>query len=180
MCAPAFETSMRGVILSYKSVKPKIAADVFIAPGAFVIGDVEIGKGSSIWFNTVVRGDVNYIRIGENTNIQDLSMVHVTTAKYPTIIGNGVTVGHRVMLHGCIIGNNCLIGMGAIILDGAEIGDNSLVAAGSLITQGKKFPPGVVIMGAPAKIVREVTPEEIQEFKRLAHHYKNLASTYIE
>ncbi len=169
---------MKGTVLSYKGVHPRIAEDVFIAPGAFVIGDVEIGEGSSIWFNTVVRGDVNYIRIGRNTNIQDLSMVHVTTAKYPTVIGDGVTIGHRVMIHGCVIGNNCLIGMGAIILDGVEIGDNSIVAAGSLVTQGKKFPSGVVIMGVPAKVVREVRPEEIEEFKRLALHYKNLASSY--
>ncbi len=169
---------MKGTVLPYKGVEPKLADGVFLAPGSFVIGDVEIGEGSSIWFNTVVRGDVNYIRIGKNTNIQDLSMVHVTTAKYPTIIGDGVTIGHRCMIHGCVIGDNCLIGMGAIILDGVEVGDNCLVAAGSLLTQGKKFPSGVLIMGAPAKVVRELRLEEIEDFKRLALHYRRLAESY--
>ena len=168
-----------GKVLPYKGVYPKIGEGVFLAEGSFVIGDVEIGDGSSIWFNTVVRGDVNYIRIGKNTNIQDLTMVHVTTAKYPTIIGDNVTIGHRAMIHGCVIGNNCLIGMGAIILDGVKIGNNCLVAAGSLLTQGKEFPDGVLIKGAPAKVARELSPEEIEMIENLAHHYRKLADTYL-
>ncbi len=168
-----------GKVLPYKGVYPKIGEGVFLAEGSFVIGDVEIGDGSSIWFNTVVRGDVNYIRIGKNTNIQDLTMVHVTTAKYPTIIGDNVTIGHRAMIHGCVIGNNCLIGMGAIILDGVKIGNNCLVAAGSLLTQGKEFPDGVLIKGAPAKVARELSPEEIEMIENLAHHYRKLAGTYL-
>lgn len=167
-------------MIAYKGVVPKIGKDVFLAEGSFVIGDVEIGDNSSIWFNTVVRGDVNYIRIGNSTNIQDLTMVHVTTAKYPTIIGDNVTIGHRAMVHGCVIGNNCLIGMGAIILDGVKIGNNCLVAAGSLVTQGKEFPDGVLIMGSPAKVVRELTEEEIKGFQRLADHYSALAKSYLK
>ncbi|BAT71597.1 conserved hypothetical protein [Thermosulfidibacter takaii ABI70S6] len=169
-----------GKMIAYKGVVPKIGKDVFLAEGSFVIGDVEIGDNSSIWFNTVVRGDVNYIRIGNSTNIQDLTMVHVTTAKYPTIIGDNVTIGHRAMVHGCVIGNNCLIGMGAIILDGVKIGNNCLVAAGSLVTQGKEFPDGVLIMGSPAKVVRELTEEEIKGFQRLADHYSALAKSYLK
>ncbi len=178
MSLPPF-SAMRGSVLPYRDKRPVLGEGVFIAPGAFVIGEVEIGDGSSIWFNTVVRGDVNYIRIGKNTNIQDLSMVHVTTAKYPTFIGDNVTVGHRVMLHGCTIDNNCLIGMGAIILDGVRVGENSIVAAGSLLTQNKEFPPGVLIMGAPARVKRELTREEIEEIARLAEHYRRLASSYL-
>ncbi|NPA15968.1 MAG: gamma carbonic anhydrase family protein [Deferribacteres bacterium] len=168
----------QGTILSYKGLTPRIEEEVFIAPSAYVIGDVVIGEKSSVWFGTIIRGDVNYIRIGKKTNIQDITMVHVTTAKYPTEIGDCVTIGHRALIHGCTIGSYCLIGMGAIIMDGAKIADNSIVAAGALIPPGKSFPEGVLIKGYPAKVARELTEEELEEIKRLAEHYYNISRNY--
>jgi len=163
----------------YKGKYPKMAMDVFVALNATVIGDVVIGEGSSVWFGSVVRGDVNYIRIGSYTNLQDNSVIHVTTAKYPTIIGDQVTMGHRVLVHGCVIGSRCLIGMGAILMDGVEIGDESLVAAGAVVTPGTKVPPRSLVRGFPAKVMRELTDEEVAEIERLAKHYANLASWYL-
>ena len=127
-------------ILPYKGKLPKIDPTVFVAPNAVIIGDVELGAHSSVWFNAVIRGDVFYIRIGSNTNIQDGSVIHVTTGLYPTVIGNSVTMGHNVVAHGCTIGDGALIGMGAIILDGAEVGEQSLIAAGTLVPMGMKIP----------------------------------------
>jgi len=166
-------------VFDFKGVKPRIGDRVFIAPNAYVIGDVEVKDEASIWFGTIVRGDVNYIRIGKKTNIQDLSMIHVTTAKYPTIIGDFVTVGHKAMIHGCVIGNYCLIGMAAVILDGVELSDYTIVAAGSLIPPGKRFPEGVLLKGAPAKVAREITEDERLEIERLAEHYYQLAQIYM-
>lgn len=141
---------------------------VYIAPGAQIVGRVRFGHHVSVWHNCVVRADVNFIRVGDNTNVQDLSMLHVTE-KDALTIGKNVSIGHSVVLHGCTIGDSCLIGMGAIILDGAVIGENSVVAAGSLVAPGKTFPPGSMIMGRPATVVRELTPEE--KFK-YANHYR--------
>ncbi len=147
-----------GNLIEYKGVEPKLSENVWIAKGAIVVGDVTVGKDCSIWFGAVVRGDVHYIKIGDRTNIQDLSMIHVTHFKKsdrsdgnPTIIGNDVTIGHKVMLHGCTVEDGCLIGMSATILDGAVIGKNSIVGAGSLVTMNKKFPPNSLIMGSPEK-----------------------------
>ena len=174
-----------GTVLSYKHHNPKLSKGVWVADGAMVIGDVEVGEDSSIWFGAVVRGDVHYIKIGKRTNIQDLSMIHVTHYKkpdrsdgFPTIIGDDVTVGHRVMLHGCTIEDNCLIGMSATILDGAVIGKNSIVGAGSLITMNKKFPPNSLIMGSPAKVVRELSDEEIAELQASAKRYVEFKNSY--
>lgn len=151
----------------YLNFFPQLGEGVFIADGAKVIGRAELADHANIWFNTVVRADVNFIRIGKNTNIQDLCMLHVTELNSLTI-GDNTSLGHSVVLHGCKIGSGCLIGMGAIILDGAEIGDHCLVAAGSLVTPGKKFPPGSMIKGRPAVVERPLTPEEIE---RISHHY---------
>jgi carbonic anhydrase/acetyltransferase-like protein (isoleucine patch superfamily) len=139
---------------------PKIHETAFVAPSADVIGDVEIGELSSIWFQVVIRGDVNSIRIGKRTNIQDHSMLHVTRKTSPLKVGDDVTVGHRVLLHGCTIGSRVLVGMGAIIMDDAEIGDDCVIGAGALVTRGKKIPSGSLVMGAPGKVVREINPEE--------------------
>ncbi len=171
---------VKGLIGAYKGMEPRLHPSVFVAPGGVVIGDVEIGEGSSVWYNSVIRGDVNYIRIGKFTNIQDLSMIHVTTEKYPTIIGDYVTVGHRVMIHGARIGNNVLVGIGSIILDDVEIADYTIVAAGTLIPPRKKFPSGVLIMGSPGKVVRELTRAEMEDFERLALHYSKLAEAHLE
>ncbi len=176
------------MIHDYKEMTPSIGEHSWIAPSADVIGDVEIGKECSIWFGAIVRGDVHFIKIGDRTNIQDLSMVHVTHYKKhrkigdgnPTIIGNDVTIGHRVMLHGCTIEDACLIGMSATILDGAVIGKESIVGAGSLVTKNKVFPPRSLIMGSPAKVVRELTDEEVKELYASAARYVKFKNDYKE
>ncbi len=142
----------------------------WVAPGAHVIGDVRIGEDVSVWFGAIIRGDNEPIRIGRRSNVQDLSVLHSDPGS-PLTIGEGVTVGHKVTLHGCTIGDNSLIGIGATILNRARIGANSLVGAGALVTEGKVFPDGVLIMGAPARVVRELTPEQIEGLKRSADHY---------
>ncbi len=174
------------MIHDFKSFTPQIDTNTWIAPSADVIGDVTIGKECSIWFGAIVRGDVHFIRIGDRTNIQDLSMIHVTHYKKerkigdgnPTIIGNDVTIGHRVMLHGCTIEDACLIGMSATILDGAVIGKESIVGAGSLVTKNKIFPPRSLIMGSPAKVVRSLTQEEVDELYASAARYVSFKEDY--
>jgi len=174
------------MILSYLEYSPSIGEKVFIAPSADVIGRCKIGKDSSVWFQTAIRADVHFIKIGERTSIQDGSMVHVTHYKKedmsdgnPTIIGNDVTVGHKVMLHGCTIEDACLIGMSATILDGAVIGKESIVGAGALVTKNKKFPPRSLIMGTPAKAVRELTDEEVAELYASARRYVEFKNNYL-
>ena len=175
------------MLLKYKNDFPKIDTTAWVAPSADIIGDVEIGEDSSIWFGCVIRGDVHFIKIGKRTSIQDMSMIHVTHFKkekkigdgYPTIIGDDVTIAHRVMLHGCKIGNACLIGMSATILDGAEIGDESIVGAGALVTGGKKFPPRSLILGSPAKVVRELSDEEVAGIYNNAKNYVDYKNDYI-
>ncbi len=166
---------VKGNVLGFNGVEPKLHSTVFIAPGAYVIGDVEIGKGSSVWYNSVIRGDANYIRIGNFTTIQDLSVIHVPTTKYPTIIGDYVTIGHKAMIHGAKIGSRVLIGIGAIILDDVEIPDYVMVAAGTLIPPRKRFPSGVLIMGSPGKVVRELTKEERNNLQEQALQYFELS-----
>jgi len=166
------------MILPYKGISPKIDPSVFIVDGADVVGDVEIGRDSSIWFGAVVRGDVNYVRIGERTNVQDNSVLHVTKETHPLVLGDDITVGHGVVLHGCTLLGRSLIGMGAIILDGAEIPEDSMVGAGALVTENKKFPPGSLILGSPARVVRELKPEEIARIKRSADNYIGYAQNY--
>lgn len=168
------------MIHSYENKKPKIAKGVFIAPGAHVIGEVVLGEQVSIWFNTVVRGDVNHIQIGSRTNIQDNSVVHVTTATHPTVVGKEVTAGHRVILHGCTIEDRALIGMGAVVMDGAVVGEEALIGAGSVVTPGTVIPPRVLAVGAPCKPLRELREEEIQFFKVSALHYCEIAENYIK
>ncbi len=175
------------MILKYKDISPTLGNKTWIAPSADVIGDVTCGSDCSIWFGCVVRGDVHYIKIGDRVSIQDLSMVHVTHYKKedrsdgnPTIIGNDVTVGHRVMLHGCTIEDACLIGMSATILDGAVIGKESIVGASALVTKNKVFPPRSLIMGSPAKLIRELTDDEVKELYASASRYVEFKNGYIE
>jgi carbonic anhydrase/acetyltransferase-like protein (isoleucine patch superfamily) len=137
-----------------------------------------MGSESSLWFQSVLRGDVNFIRIGERTNIQDLSMVHVAYQSYPTLIGNDVTVGHSVVLHACTVGNLVLIGMGSVVMDGAEIGDRVILGAGSLVTKGTKIPSGSKAFGRPAKVAGMLTEKEIEQIAFSSQHYVNLAKTY--
>ncbi len=159
-------------IYSYMNLLPNVDKSVYLAPGSKIIGDVTIGEHSSIWFNSVVRGDVNYISIGKMTNVQDLSMLHVTKDTHPLIIGDNVTIGHSVTLHGCTLKNNCFIGMGATILDGAVIEENSMVAAGALVKQNFVVPNGKLVAGVPAKIVRDLTEKEIENIHASAERYK--------
>lgn len=158
-------------IFPYKDYIPSIGKDVFLASGVKIIGNVEIGDTSSVWYNSVVRGDVHYIKIGEGTNIQDCSMLHVTNGKYPLNIGNKVTIGHSVSLHGCTLQDLCLIGIGAIVLDGAVVESKSLVAAGALVKQNFVVPSGKLVAGVPARIIRDLTSEEIIDFEASSKSY---------
>jgi carbonic anhydrase/acetyltransferase-like protein (isoleucine patch superfamily) len=156
---------------------PSIHKTCFIAETAAVIGNVVIAEGSSLWYGVTARGDYNDISIGRNTNIQDGTVVHIGS-NHPTIIGDGVTVGHGAIVHGCTIGSNVMIGMGAIILNGASVGDQSIIAAGSLVPEGKTIPSGVLAMGSPAKVIRELTGEEINGIRRSAKDYCEFARQY--
>lgn len=167
--------SERSIVLPYRGVHPTIQPCAFVAPGAVIVGDVEIGEDASVWYQCVVRGDVNRIRIGARTNLQDGTIVHVTTAKWPTIIGEDVTVGHRAVLHGCQIGAGALIGIGATVLDGAVIGAGAQVAAGALVSPRTEVPPGTLVMGVPARVKRALSDDEIADLRRQAHHYVELA-----
>ncbi|MBP2630899.1 MAG: transferase hexapeptide repeat containing protein [Firmicutes bacterium] len=165
-------------IISYKSLRPSIDSSVYVASGVVVIGDVKIDQGASIWFNSVLRGDIDRIHIGKYTNIQDNSTVHVM-GDHPTNIGDYVTVGHNAVVHGCTIGNNCLIGMGSILLGYCKIGDNCIVAAGTLITEGKIIPANSMVMGVPGKVVRTLTDEEVKAIRESAINYNLVAQEYI-
>ena len=164
---------------AFNNVSPKVHRTAFVAGDAVVIGDVEIGEDSSVWFGSVIRGDVNYIRIGARTNIQDLTVIHVTTATHPTVLEDEITVGHRVVLHGCHVESGCLIGIGAILLDGVRVGARSLVAAGSLVTPGTIIPQQSLVMGSPARVKRELTDEELANLDRSWRGYVDLKNKYL-
>ena len=168
----------QAVILPYKGIVPKLAEGVFIASGGVVIGDVELGRDTNIWFNTVVRGDVNRIRVGERTNIQDNTTVHVTSGTGPTSIGSDVTIGHNCVIHACTIGDFSLIGMGSTVLDGAVIEPRCFIAAGSVVTPGKVMPAGMMCMGSPAKPVRKLNDAELKFLEQSARDYVKTAQNY--
>jgi len=168
------------MIVTYKGITPRIHPSVFVAEGAQIIGDVEIGAGSSVWFNAVIRGDVNYIRIGERTNIQDNSVLHVTHDTYPLIIGSDVTVGHGAILHAAVIRDRCLIGMGATVLDDAKVGPYAFVAAGSLVLEHFEVPEGALVAGVPAKVKRMLTDVERNQIVQSALNYVDYVKTYRE
>ena len=170
---------MTSNIFQYKNIKPKIDKNVLIAPGAFVVGDVIIDTKTSIWFNVVIRGDVEKIRIGKNTNIQDLTMVHCTTKGFGTYIGSNVTIGHNCVIHDCNIEDNSLIGMSSTILDGAVVKKNAMLAAGSLLTQGKIVKSGEIWSGNPAKSMRKLSIKEIEFFKISADRYFKMSQEYL-
>jgi len=165
-------------IIPYKGVTPITKRGVFLASGAQIIGDLVIEEDTSIWFNTVVRADCHWIRIGARTNIQDGCVVHVSQGTFPTSIGNDVTIGHGAIIHGCTIGDGSLVGMGAIVLDGATISPNCFVAAGAVVTPGKTFPPGSMIIGTPARAVRPLKPEEIEGLRRSVDYYLDYKRHY--
>lgn len=158
------------MIAALGGIRPVIAPDAYIAPNATIIGRVTVGSGSSIWFNTVLRGDIDAITVGTDTNIQDLAMVHVDD-KTPCIIGSRVTIGHRAIVHGCLLDDECLIGMGAVIQNRAKVGSHSLVASGSVVREGFEVPPGKLVVGVPAIVKRDLTAAEIEMILRIAHRY---------
>lgn len=166
-------------VLSFNDKRPVVNNECFLAPSCIVIGDVEIGSKSSVWFGCVVRGDVFHIRIGKETNIQDNSVVHVTSHKNPTIIGNRVTVGHSVTLHGCTLKDHVLVGIGAVVLDQSEVGEWSIVAAGSIVKPGTRIPPGTLWGGSPAKEIRHLTQQERTWIEDLASSYVDLSRQYL-
>ena len=166
------------MILPFLDAYPAFDDSNYIAPTAAVIGDVTLGRYASIWHNVTVRADVNWIRIGERTNIQDNSVIHVTNRTAPTLIGNGVTVGHSVVLHGCQVEDNVLVGIGAVVLDHAVIGRDSIVGARTLVTKRIKIPPRSLVLGSPARVVRPLSEEEVASIRRYAEHYLRYSAIY--
>jgi carbonic anhydrase/acetyltransferase-like protein (isoleucine patch superfamily) len=156
-----------------------LGSGVFVADNARLIGDIEIGSDSSVWFGCVLRGDVNRIRIGARTNIQDLSVIHVNEGTHPTIVGDGVTVGHRVILHGCRVENGSLVGMGSVLLDGVVVEERAFVAAGSIVSPGTVVPAGHLVRGVPARVARELTAEELASLETSAESYCALKADYL-
>ncbi|BDG07265.1 gamma carbonic anhydrase family protein [Anaeromyxobacter paludicola] len=162
----------------FKGISPRLHPSVFAVDDALVIGDVEVGEQSSLWFGAVVRGDVNYIRIGARTNVQDQTVIHVTNGTHPTVVGDDVTLGHRVTLHGCTIQSRCLVGIGAVVMDGAVVSEDSMVGAGSLVPPSMVVPSGTLVLGSPARVKRELTREEIAFFRKSAQNYVAYAEQY--
>lgn len=167
------------MVRPYQGIWPRLGARAYVDVSAQVIGDVELGDHASVWMNAVVRGDVHQIRIGAYTNVQDNCVVHVFKALHPTLVGSHVTVGHSATLHGCRIGDHCLIAMGATILNGAEIGEESIVAAGALIPEGMLVPPRSLVMGVPAKVRRELSAEERESIRHYAQNYFEYKEAYL-
>ncbi len=167
------------MLRSFRSVLPKVHPTAYIDQSAQVIGDVEIGEESSVWMNVVIRGDVNTIRIGDRTNIQDATVIHVMRGTHATRIGHEVTVGHAAILHGCVIHDRVLIGMGAILLNGAQVGEDSIVAAGTLVPEEKTFPPRSLLMGRPAVLKRELTATELASIRDYAQRYIGYRKDYM-
>ncbi len=166
------------MIKSFQNTHPKIHETAYVTGDAIIIGDVEIGAESSVWFGSILRGDVNSIRIGARTNIQDGTIIHVSRETHSTVLEDEITVGHRVTLHGCYIETGCLIGIGAIILDGVRVGANSLVAAGSLLTPNTQIPPRSLVMGSPARVKRKLSDEEVKDLEKFWRNYVELSRVY--
>jgi len=167
-------------LFPYKNLFPEIDKSVFLASGVKIIGDVTIGQNSSVWYNVVIRGDVHYVKIGKDSNIQDCSMLHVTNQKFPLTIGNKVTIGHSVKLHGCTINDLTLLGIGSIILDGAIVEEKSIVAAGAVVKPNFIVPSGKLVAGVPAKVIRSLTEKELLDLEASAERYKKYTKITIE
>jgi gamma-carbonic anhydrase len=166
------------MIRPFNKIFPRVHDTAFVTDDAILIGDVEIGEDSSVWFGSILRGDVNYIRIGERTNIQDQTIIHVSSKGLPTIVGDEVTVGHRVTLHACHVERGCLIGIGAILMDGVRVGSQSLVGADSLLTPGTQIPPRSLVIGSPARVKRELSEDELSSLDRSWRNYVELKEQY--
>lgn len=168
------------MIRPYRGTEPRIAPSAYVDDSAVVIGDVVIGERSSVWPHVTIRGDVNYIRVGDETSVQDNSVLHVDHVAFPCIVGSRVTVGHSVVLHGCVVEDEALIGIGAIVLNGAKIGHGAVVAAGALVPEGMEVPADTLAMGAPARLKRNVTEEERVRFRKNADNYVKITAIYKE
>jgi carbonic anhydrase/acetyltransferase-like protein (isoleucine patch superfamily) len=168
------------VLRPYRGLSPRVHPSAFIDDSAQVIGDVEVGEESGVWMNAVLRGDVHWIRIGRRSNVQDGTVVHAMTGTHPTSIGDNVTIGHGAIVHGCMIEDLCLIGMGAILLNGAQVGSGSIVAAGALVTEGMKVPPKSLVMGSPGKVKRLLTQAEVAEIQLYADRYVQYRLDYMK
>jgi carbonic anhydrase/acetyltransferase-like protein (isoleucine patch superfamily) len=167
------------IIKAYDKKTPRVGKDTFVAETAVLIGDVQVGDRSSVWYGVVARGDVYYIRIGDEVSVQDNTVIHVSSGTCATVVGNRVTIGHSVILHGCTIEDQCIIGMGAVVMDRARVARRSIVGAGALVTPGSEFPEGHLIIGSPARPKRELTPEEIAGIESSADHYVALSKRYL-
>lgn len=167
-----------GRLYPARGLWPRLGNRVLVCPGAVLAGDVTVGEGVSIWYNAVLRGDLAAVVVGPGTNVQDGAVVHVDEG-YPAAIGAGVTIGHRAVIHGCTVGDGSLVGMGAVILTGARVGEEALVAAGSLVPEGRVIPPRTLALGVPARIVRELTPGELERLRRSATEYRSLAQDLL-
>lgn len=176
----ALPVEANGGLYPFRGVTPRLAPGVYLAPTAVVVGDVEIGEGSSVWFGTVVRGDVYPIRIGRRTNLQDGSVLHVTGGAHALQIGDDVSIGHRAVVHGCTLGDRVLVGMGAVVLDGARVGDDSIVGAGAVVPEGASFPPRSLILGVPARRTRETTEADLARVLKTRDDYLRLVPQYQE
>lgn len=170
--------SPNSTVTAYKGIIPKLPESVFLADGARVVGDVTFGENCSVWFNAVVRGDVHFVKIGENTNIQDGAVIHCTFQKYPTTIGKNVSIAHLAIVHGCTVEEGCLIGMRAVVMDGAVIGAESIIGAGSLVTQGTIIPARSLVIGSPAKVIRQVSDKEYDGVIATTLRYLEYAKGY--
>lgn len=166
------------IVRPYGGKAPRLGEGVWLADDAVVLGDVELGASASIWYGVVVRGDVNAVRIGARTNVQDLTVVHVTSGTHPTVVGEDVTIGHRVVLHGCTVHDRALVGIGAIVLDGAVVGEEAMVGAGALVPPGVVVPPRTLVLGSPARPKRPLTPEEIAGLRASAARYVEYAARH--
>jgi len=167
------------MLRTFQGITPTVPASCYVEDTGIVIGDVVMGQECSVWFHAVIRGDVHFIRIGHRTNVQDLSMLHVTHDTHPLIIGDDVTIGHSVVLHGCTIKDRVLVGMGSIVMDGAQIGEDSVIGAGSLITEGTVVPPKSLVLGSPARVKRPVTEKELAWISESAQNYVRYARLYM-
>lgn len=166
------------MIVPFGERRPRVDPTAFVLESAVVLGDVALGARASVWFHAVVRGDIESVRIGDGSNVQDNATIHVVGGKFGTVVGARVTIGHGAVVHGCTVGDDCLIGMGAIVLDGAQIGAESLVGAGALVTPGTVIPPRSMVLGSPAKRVREITGDEIERIRRSGLNYLDLVDEY--
>ena len=168
------------MLRKYRGVSPRVHSSAYVDESAQVIGDVEIGEASSVWMNAVVRGDVHYIRVGRRSNIQDGTVVHVMNGTHPTTIGDDVTIGHAAVVHGCMLADRILVGMGAILLNGATVGEDCIVAAGTLLTEGIKIPPRSLVMGSPGKVKRALTDAEVASILEYSERYVGYRLDYVQ